>query len=88
MEAFYIEGGHKLKGSIYPQGAKNEALEVICATLLTSDVVLWTRLLAALAVPPAKMAMTNETATYGYHKDPLPQTNPYHNRHFLAARLL
>ena len=39
MEAFYIEGGHKLKGSIYPQGAKNEALEVICATLLTSDVV-------------------------------------------------
>ncbi|MGI6222661.1 MAG: UDP-N-acetylglucosamine 1-carboxyvinyltransferase [Prevotella sp.] len=39
MEAFYIEGGHKLKGSIQPQGAKNEALEVICATLLTSDVV-------------------------------------------------
>ena len=39
MEAFYIEGGHKLKGSIYPQGAKNEALEVICATLLTSDAV-------------------------------------------------
>ena len=39
MEAFCIEGGHKLKGSIQPQGAKNEALEVICATLLTSDVV-------------------------------------------------
>ena len=39
MESFIIEGGHALKGEITPQGAKNEALEVICATLLTSDVV-------------------------------------------------
>ena len=39
MEAFIIEGGHKLKGSIQPQGAKNEALQVICATLLTADPV-------------------------------------------------
>ena len=36
MSAFIIEGGHPLKGTITPQGAKNEALEVICATLLTS----------------------------------------------------
>lgn len=35
MSSFIIEGGHQLKGSIRPQGAKNEALQVICATLLT-----------------------------------------------------
>lgn len=36
MSTFRIEGGHSLKGNLYPQGAKNEALQVICATLLTS----------------------------------------------------
>jgi len=35
MGTFKIEGGHKLKGSIQPQGAKNEALQVLCAVLLT-----------------------------------------------------
>ncbi len=39
MESFIIEGGHPLQGTIIPQGAKNEALEVICATLLTSEQV-------------------------------------------------
>lgn len=39
MSSFIIEGGHRLKGEITPQGAKNEALQVICATLLTSDEV-------------------------------------------------
>ena len=39
MASFIIEGGHSLKGEIVPQGAKNEALEVICATLLTSEEV-------------------------------------------------
>lgn len=39
MASFIIEGGHPLKGDITPQGAKNEALEVICATLLTSEEV-------------------------------------------------
>ncbi len=39
MAKFLIEGGHSLKGDIYPQGAKNEALEVICATLLTAEEV-------------------------------------------------
>lgn len=39
MESFVIEGGHLLSGTITPQGAKNEALEVICATLLTSEPV-------------------------------------------------
>ena len=36
MSAFIIEGGRPLKGEITPQGAKNEALQVLCATLLTS----------------------------------------------------
>ena len=39
MASFIIEGGHKLKGDIYPQGAKNEALQIISAVLLTSDKV-------------------------------------------------
>lgn len=40
MESFIIEGGHRLSGTITPQGAKNEALEVICATLLTTEEVI------------------------------------------------
>ena len=40
MGNFSIEGGHKLKGNIQPQGAKNEALQVICACLLTSKEIL------------------------------------------------
>jgi len=39
MSIFKIEGGHRLNGSITPQGAKNEALQVICAVLLTSEKV-------------------------------------------------
>ncbi|MBQ7489207.1 MAG: UDP-N-acetylglucosamine 1-carboxyvinyltransferase [Bacteroidales bacterium] len=39
MSSFIIEGGHKLNGEIIPQGAKNEALQVICASLLTSEPV-------------------------------------------------
>ena len=39
MASFVIEGNHRLSGDIYPQGAKNEALQVICATLLTSEKV-------------------------------------------------
>lgn len=37
MAKFIVEGGHRLKGEIRPQGAKNEALQIICATLLTSE---------------------------------------------------
>jgi len=40
MAVFEIEGGHKLKGEIIPQGAKNEALQVICAVLLTAEEVI------------------------------------------------
>lgn len=39
MSTFQIEGGAKLEGTLYPQGAKNEALEVICAVLLTSEII-------------------------------------------------
>ncbi|MFV0564466.1 MAG: UDP-N-acetylglucosamine 1-carboxyvinyltransferase [Flavobacteriaceae bacterium] len=37
MSTFKIEGGHQLKGSIQPQGAKNEALQILCAVLLTPE---------------------------------------------------
>lgn len=40
MASFVIEGGHRLHGEIFPQGAKNEVLQIICATLLTSEEVL------------------------------------------------
>lgn len=39
MKSFEVEGGHRLSGEISPQGAKNEALQVICAALLTSEEV-------------------------------------------------
>ena len=39
MKSFKIEGGHPLKGSIQPQGAKNEALQILCTVLLTSEKV-------------------------------------------------
>ena len=39
MASFIIEGGHLLSGTITPQGAKNEALQVICASLLTTEQV-------------------------------------------------
>lgn len=37
MAKFRVEGGHRLSGKIRPQGAKNEALQIICAALLTSE---------------------------------------------------
>ena len=39
MGSFQIEGGRKLKGTLVPQGAKNEALQILCATLLTPEKV-------------------------------------------------
>jgi len=39
MASFRVEGGHRLKGEIIPQGAKNEALQILCAVLLTSEKV-------------------------------------------------
>ena len=40
MQAFKIQGGKRLKGDVTPQGAKNEALQIICATLLTAEEVI------------------------------------------------
>lgn len=40
MSSFIVEGNHRLHGEITPQGAKNEALQVICATLLTTEEVI------------------------------------------------
>jgi len=37
MTTFKVQGGHKLNGEIIPQGAKNEALQILCAVLLTKD---------------------------------------------------
>ncbi|MCI5057913.1 MAG: UDP-N-acetylglucosamine 1-carboxyvinyltransferase [Flavobacteriales bacterium] len=39
MGKFVIEGGHKLQGTLTPQGAKNEALQILCAVLLTKETV-------------------------------------------------
>ena len=44
MGSFVIEGGYSLHGEITPQGAKNEVLEVICATLLTEEEVVITNI--------------------------------------------
>jgi UDP-N-acetylglucosamine 1-carboxyvinyltransferase len=44
MGKFIIEGGHKLQGTLVPQGAKNEALQIICAVLLTKEKVTIDRL--------------------------------------------
>ncbi len=41
---FVVEGGHRLKGEIVPQGAKNEALQVLCAVLLTDQPVILSNL--------------------------------------------
>jgi UDP-N-acetylglucosamine 1-carboxyvinyltransferase len=68
MSTFEVYGGKRLKGEIYPQGAKNEALQVICATLLTSekvtihnlpdirDVVILINLLKSLGVEVEKLS--------------------------------
>ena len=40
MTTFKVKGGCKLSGDIHPQGAKNEALQVLCAVLLTSEEVI------------------------------------------------
>ena len=39
MSKFIVQGGTRLQGEIVPQGAKNEALQIICATLLTPEKV-------------------------------------------------
>ena len=71
MQAFRIQGGNKLNGDVVPQGAKNEALQIICATLLTSkevvisnipdiiDVNKLINLLSSIGVKVKKLIQTN-----------------------------
>ncbi len=71
MGKFVIEGGHSLKGEITPQGAKNEALQILCATLLTphkitihnlpliKDVLMLIQLLNDLGVKVEKLGGTS-----------------------------
>ncbi len=73
MAIFKVEGGHKLSGEITPQGAKNEALQIICATLLTKervtlhnvphiiDIVQLIDLLAAMGVEVEKISEDSYT---------------------------
>ncbi|MDX9881737.1 MAG: UDP-N-acetylglucosamine 1-carboxyvinyltransferase [Prolixibacteraceae bacterium] len=71
MATFEIEGGHRLSGNLYPQGAKNEALQVLCAVLLTpenvfiqnvpeiSDVLKLIEILSKLGVEVERLAKGN-----------------------------
>ncbi|HLP04664.1 MAG TPA: UDP-N-acetylglucosamine 1-carboxyvinyltransferase [Paludibacter sp.] len=77
MASFQIEGGRRLSGSITPQGAKNEALQVICAVLLTSetitisnipDIVDVNNLISLLADMGVKVSRLNRD-TYSFKAD-------------------
>lgn len=77
MGTFKIEGGHQLKGSIKPQGAKNEALQILCAVLLTDqkvtihnipDIVDVNKLIALLQKLGVKVASIGENA-YSFQAD-------------------
>jgi len=78
MSSFIIEGGHKLSGEIYPQGAKNEALEVICAVLLTGervvlhnvpDILDVNNLIQMLREMQVKVECLSDTGTYVFQAD-------------------
>ncbi len=77
MASFEIQGGKKLKGEIIPQGAKNEALQIICATLLTEeevivenipDIVDVNKLIALLADFGTRVKKLSE-GTYSFQAD-------------------
>lgn len=77
MGTFKIEGGHQLKGSIKPQGAKNEALQILCAVLLTDqkvtihnipDIVDVNKLIALLQKLGIKVASVGPNA-YSFQAD-------------------
>ncbi|RED47613.1 UDP-N-acetylglucosamine 1-carboxyvinyltransferase [Seonamhaeicola aphaedonensis] len=79
MGVFKIEGGHQLKGSIKPQGAKNEALQILCAVLLTPkkvtinnipDIVDVNKLISLLKKLGVKVAQLTKGA-YSFQADDL-----------------
>ncbi|MDR0796259.1 MAG: UDP-N-acetylglucosamine 1-carboxyvinyltransferase [Tannerella sp.] len=78
MSSFVIEGRHKLSGEIYPQGAKNEALEVICAVLLTDkrviihnipDILDVNNLIQLLRDMQVKVERLPDTGSYTFQAD-------------------
>ena len=78
MSSFVIEGGHKLSGEIYPQGAKNEALEVICAVLLTDqrmifhhipDILDVDNLIQLLREMQVKVECLSDAGSYAFQAD-------------------
>ena len=80
MSSFVIEGGNKLSGAIYPQGAKNEALEVICAVLLTGerviihnvpDILDVNNLIQLLRNMQVKVERISDNGTYAFQADSL-----------------
>ena len=92
MAQFKVEGGHRLSGEITPQGAKNEALQILCATLLTpekvvvhnvpdiDDVVQLIELLAAMGVRVERLSQD----TYSFCAETIDldylRSADYHNR--------
>ena len=92
MALFKVEGGHRLKGEIMPQGAKNEALQIICASLLTSEKVVLNnvpiisdvmQLIELLAAMGVKVERLNDD-TFTLQADEINldylRTADYHNR--------
>ena len=86
MSSFVIEGGHKLSGEIYPQGAKNEALEVICAVLLTGervvihnipDILDVNNLIQLLRDMQVKIEHISDNGTYAFQADSMDDTYLY-----------
>ncbi len=92
MGKFIIEGGHSLKGEITPQGAKNEALQILCATLLTpqkltihnlpriKDVLMLIQLLEDLGVEVNKLGDTSYTFQAGNVDLDYFKTDAYRNQ--------
>lgn len=79
MGTFKIEGGHQLKGNIQPQGAKNEALQILCAVLLTPekvtinnipDIIDINKLISLLSNLGVKVEKLSES-TYSFQADDL-----------------
>jgi len=78
MSSFVIEGGHRLSGEIIPQGAKNEALQVICAVLLTDEQVIIhnvpdildvNNLIQLLRDMQVKVKRLSDNGTYAFQAD-------------------
>ena len=64
MSSFIIEGGRKLSGEIEPQGAKNEALQILCAVLLSPEKITINNVLSfILFLPPNYCTSPSKSTT-------------------------